>query len=64
MATIALEKSASQVPHPGIADRNFVLVPLAEIAADLVIPGKGIVSELASECDQRGLQLLGYESRI
>ncbi len=27
-----------QVPHPGIAERNFVLYPLADLDADLVLP--------------------------
>lgn len=35
-----------KIPHPGIADRNFVLLPLQEIAADLVIPGLGPVADL------------------
>ena len=34
------------VPHPGIAERNFVLLPLGEIAPDLVIPGLGRVANL------------------
>ncbi len=34
------------VPHPGIAERNFVLLPLLEIAPDLCIPGLGLVSNL------------------
>lgn len=34
------------VPHPGIAERNFVLLPLGEIAPDLDIPGLGRVSNL------------------
>lgn len=34
------------VPHPGIAERNFVLLPLAEIAPDLVIPRLGRVSDI------------------
>jgi 2-amino-4-hydroxy-6-hydroxymethyldihydropteridine diphosphokinase len=32
-----------QVPHPGIGERNFVLLPLREIAPQLVIPGLGQV---------------------
>jgi len=34
------------VPHPGIASRNFVLLPLREIAPDLEIPGLGRVRDL------------------
>lgn len=34
------------VPHPGIGDRNFVLLPLREIAPDLEIPGLGPVADL------------------
>ncbi len=30
------------VPHPGLLERAFVLVPLAEIAADRAIPGAGV----------------------
>jgi len=36
-----------QVPHPGIADRNFVLLPLMEIAPELMIPGLGRTASLA-----------------
>ena len=32
------------VPHPGIGERNFVLLPLEEIAPDLLIPGLGRVA--------------------
>ncbi|HEU0198516.1 MAG TPA: 2-amino-4-hydroxy-6-hydroxymethyldihydropteridine diphosphokinase [Nevskiaceae bacterium] len=43
------------LPHPQIARRPFVLVPLAEIAPDLVIPGVGVVAELAAACDRSEL---------
>lgn len=39
------------LPHPGIADRRFTLVPLVEIAADLEHPElKKSQGELLSEC--------------
>ena len=44
------------LPHPGIAQRNFVLVPLGDVAPDLVIPGVGRVADLASRLGDRGLE--------
>jgi 2-amino-4-hydroxy-6-hydroxymethyldihydropteridine diphosphokinase len=41
-----IEQPGITVPHPGIAERNFVLLPLGEIAPDLVIPGLGRVADL------------------
>lgn len=35
------------VPHPGIAERNFVLLPLAEVAPDLTVPGLGRIASIA-----------------
>lgn len=32
------------LPHPGIGERNFVLLPLAEIAPDLAVPGLGRIA--------------------
>lgn len=39
------------VPHPGIAQRNFVLLPLAEIAPTLSIPGLGSVTTVLAKND-------------
>jgi 2-amino-4-hydroxy-6-hydroxymethyldihydropteridine diphosphokinase len=46
------------LPHPGIVERNFVLYPLADIAADLEVPGLGRVSELKRRVVSEGLQRL------
>ncbi|HNP36765.1 MAG TPA: 2-amino-4-hydroxy-6-hydroxymethyldihydropteridine diphosphokinase [Woeseiaceae bacterium] len=42
-----IDTSELIVPHPGIRDRNFVLLPLAELAPNLHIPGLGRVANLA-----------------
>lgn len=39
------------VPHPRIAQRAFVLVPLAALAATAIIPGRGSVDELLAALD-------------
>ena len=46
------------VPHPELAARRFVLQPLAEIAPDLYIPGRGPVQHLLAACVQPPLRLI------
>ena len=46
-----------QLPHPGIAQRNFVLIPLADVAPTLLIPGIGRIDELAVKIGRSGLEL-------
>jgi 2-amino-4-hydroxy-6-hydroxymethyldihydropteridine diphosphokinase len=47
-----LELPGLIVPHPGIAERNFVLFPLSDLAADLVIPGVGRVASLPVDASE------------
>jgi len=46
------------IPHPGIAERGFVLYPLAEINGQLEIPGLGRVKSLREQCSGAGLSRL------
>jgi len=41
------------LPHPGIGERDFVLLPLMEIAGDIEIPGRGRASRLLAQCPAR-----------
>ncbi len=43
---VVIETTDLTVPHPGIAMRNFVLLPLRELSPDLVIPNLGRVGDL------------------
>ncbi len=46
------------VPHPGLSERNFVLIPLFEIAPELILPDNCPLAELVKHCSQAGLQRL------
>lgn len=53
---VVMHDERLQLPHPGIAERAFVLVPWAEIAADFEIIGLGKVQVLADACPLAGLE--------
>ena len=45
---IVLASDELTLPHPRLHERAFVLVPLAEIAPGLVVPGRGRVVDLCA----------------
>ncbi len=57
-ADIRVDETDLVVPHVGIPQRNFVLYPLRDIAPELVIPGFGVVRELAQRVGAAGLHVL------
>jgi 2-amino-4-hydroxy-6-hydroxymethyldihydropteridine diphosphokinase len=46
-----IDEPGLTVPHPRLHERRFVLEPLAELDPELVVPGRGRVSDLLSELD-------------
>ncbi len=50
-----ISEEGLEIPHPGIAERGFVLVPLAELAAEVVHPGFGeSIGALLDKCPDAG----------
>jgi len=46
------------VPHPGLALRAFVLLPLCDVAPDLRLPDGRAIAALAAACDHSGIRPL------
>ena len=46
------------LPHPRLHERGFVLFPLADIAADVHIPGQGKVCDLLRRLPDQGVERL------
>lgn len=48
---LELDEPGLTLPHPRLHERRFVLEPLAEIAPELEIPGRGRVKDLLAGLD-------------
>ena len=55
---LVLHEPGLSLPHPRMHERAFVLLPLAEIAPDAVIPGKGRIADLVHRCGDQRLERL------
>lgn len=52
---LQLQHPRLQVPHPFLSQRNFVLVPLRELAPDLLLPNGDKVADLVKRVGHAGL---------
>lgn len=53
-----IDEPGLRVPHPHLHLRAFVVLPLAEIAPDVRIPGRGVVRDLAAAMAADGIEAL------
>lgn len=51
-----IDQSVLHVPHPRMHDRAFVIVPLLEIAPEVVIPGRGPARQFLSTVLDQGIE--------
>ncbi|QKX15776.1 2-amino-4-hydroxy-6-hydroxymethyldihydropteridine diphosphokinase [Microbulbifer sp. YPW1] len=56
--TRQLDTARLQVPHPRMAERNFVLEPLAQLAPDLTMPDGTPLQALLAQCPPNRLHRL------
>ncbi|OYY50170.1 MAG: 2-amino-4-hydroxy-6-hydroxymethyldihydropteridine diphosphokinase [Methylophilaceae bacterium 17-44-8] len=54
---LCMQTELLTLPHPRMQSRGFVILPLAEIAADLVLPSGESVVELAKNFPQQDIQI-------
>lgn len=57
-----IDRPGLRVPHPGLHERDFVIIPLAEIAGNLNVPGKGMLSTLIKHVENHSLRRLAAGS--
>ena len=51
-----IETAVLTIPHAGMKQRDFVLVPLAEISPELALPDNSSILNLITQCEQYDLQ--------
>ena len=57
-ADLRVDEPGLTLPHPGLHQRNFVLYPLSEIAAELWVPGLARVCRLRERVSSAGIERL------
>ncbi|WP_329740704.1 2-amino-4-hydroxy-6-hydroxymethyldihydropteridine diphosphokinase [Dyella sp. A6] len=58
MDGVRIDDERLTLPHPRIAQRAFVLLPLHDVAPMLELPGQGRVDTLLAQVDRAGCEVL------
>jgi 2-amino-4-hydroxy-6-hydroxymethyldihydropteridine diphosphokinase len=53
--SLVIESERLTIPHPRMAERAFVLVPLADLNPQLALPSGETVAQLLANCSQQGI---------
>ncbi len=59
-----IDEPGLRVPHPGLAERAFVLIPLSEIDPQIVIPDLGSIDELLVGIDGSDVNRIGAQGSL
>lgn len=53
----SIDEPRLRVPHPHLHERAFVLIPLAAVAPDTVVPGHGPVAAMVAAVSGEGVEI-------
>ena len=48
------------IPHPGMTTRNFVLIPLAELDPNIVLPDNSSLQHWLNQCSEEGITTIEH----
>jgi len=60
---LSISTSTLQIPHPRMTQRAFVIVPLIEIAPEVIIPGLGTAHSLLPNLRDQIIQKIGSHNK-
>jgi 2-amino-4-hydroxy-6-hydroxymethyldihydropteridine diphosphokinase len=61
---LVISEPGLEIPHPRLAERAFVLVPLNEIALDAVVPHAGTVAQLLEDLQTESDAVVRVQSDV
>lgn len=53
---VVMQSEELTLPHPGLLQRSFAILPLADVAPDLQLRDSGRIADLAETCDRSGIE--------